>query len=77
MLNFLIVEGYRECAAKFVQESAIDLNDPHNKDILLDFNDELINKRSHVRKLVLNGRIQEAIALLIDINPTVSDLIVV
>ena len=36
VLNFLIVEGYKEGAKKFVKEANIDLNDPSNRDLKID-----------------------------------------
>jgi len=43
VLNFLIVEGYKEGAKKFVKEANIDLDDPVNHDLKIDFNEELMD----------------------------------
>lgn len=43
VLNFLIVEGYKEGAKKFLKEANIDLEDPVNYDMKVDFNEELID----------------------------------
>lgn len=43
VLNFLIVEGYAEGAKKFIKEAGIDLDDPSNSDLKIDFdNTQLI-----------------------------------
>lgn len=72
VLNFLIVEGYKEGAKKFVKEANIDLDDPVNHDLKIDFNEELMDQRMQVRKYILGGRIKQAINLINEINPYVS-----
>jgi len=73
VLNFLIVEGYKEGAKKFVKEANIDLDDPVNHDLKIDFNEELMDQRMQVRKFILGGRIKQAINLINEINPYILD----
>ena len=73
VLNFLIVEGYEEGAKKFIKEAGIDMSLPSNSDIAVDLNNtQLIQQRMQVRRFILDGNIQNAIALINEINPTVS-----
>ena len=72
VLNFLIVEGYKEGAKKFVKEANIDLEDPMNRELKIDFNEELMDQRMQVRKFILSGKIKQAINLINEINPQVS-----
>ena len=73
VLNFLIVEGYAEGAKKFIKEANIDLDDPSNSDLKIDFeNTQLIQQRTQVRKYILDGKIKQAITLINEINPMVS-----
>ena len=74
VVNFLIIEGYRDCAERFIQEANINLDDPVNKDMRVDFSEKLIEQRTQVRKFILSGHIEEAIILLNDISPIVSDI---
>jgi hypothetical protein len=39
VLNFLIVEGYKEGAIKFIKEAGIDLDSKENQDLKIDFNE--------------------------------------
>jgi len=39
VLNFLIVEGYKEGAKKFIKETGLDLNHPSNSDLRIDYNE--------------------------------------
>ena len=74
ILNFLIVEGYQQGAQKFIKEAAIDMKDPINQDVFIDLQTEqLIDQRMQVRKLILNGDIRKAIALINEINPMILD----
>ena len=74
ILNFLIVEGYQQGAQKFIKEAAIDMKDPINQDVFIDLQTEqLIDQRMQVRKLILNGEIRKAIALVNEINPMILD----
>ena len=43
VLNFLIIEGYKEGARKFVKEANIDLDAPENIDLKVDMNEELMD----------------------------------
>jgi hypothetical protein len=45
VLNFLIVEGYKNGAKKFIKEAGIDLNHPYNRDLKIDLNEDLIDFR--------------------------------
>jgi len=58
VLNFLIVEGYKEGAKKFLKETGMDLNHPSNSDLRIDFNEELMDQRMQVRKFILAGKIK-------------------
>ena len=73
VLNFLIVEGYKEGANKFIKEAGINMDDPNNSDLKLDFNEELMDQRMMVRKYILSGKIAQAINLINDINPEILD----
>ena len=55
VLNFLIIEGYKEGARKFVKEANIDLDAPENIDLKVDMNEELMDQRMEVRRLILRG----------------------
>ena len=55
VLNFLIIEGYKEGARKFVKEANIDLDAPENIDLKVDMNEELMDQRMEVRRLILKG----------------------
>jgi hypothetical protein len=68
VLNFLIVEGYKEGAKKFIKEAGIDLNN----DLKGDFDEQLMDQRMQIRKFILAGKIRLAIALINEVNPTVS-----
>ena len=72
VLNFLITEGYKEGAKKFIKEAGIDLESKENQDLKIDFNDQLIDHRMQIRKYILSGKIKQAIALINEINPLVS-----
>ena len=43
VLNFLIIEGYKEGARKFVKEANIDLDAPENIYLKVDMNEELMD----------------------------------
>mmetsp|Transcript_9612 Transcript_9612/g.16142 ORF Transcript_9612/g.16142 Transcript_9612/m.16142 type:complete len:152 (+) Transcript_9612:113-568(+) len=73
VLDFLIVEGYKEGALKFIKEAGIDLAHPLNKDLLIDLKEELIDQRMQVRKYILAGSIDQAIQLINEINPLILD----
>lgn len=72
VLNFLITEGYKEGAKKFIKEAGIDLESKENQDLKIDFNEQLIDHRMQIRKFILSGKIKQAIALINEINPIVS-----
>ena len=72
VLNFLITEGYKEGAKKFIKEAGIDLDSKENQDLKIDFNEQLIDHRMQIRKYILSGKIKQAIALINEINPLVS-----
>jgi|TARA_B110001450_G_C17261807_1_gene335810 hypothetical protein len=76
VLNFLITEGYKEGAKKFIKEAGIDLESKENQDLKIDFNEQLIDHRMQIRKFILSGKIKQAIALINEINPIVSMLII-
>ena len=51
VMNFLVLEGYKEGAIKFQQESGIKADIDHAQ----------IDQRINIRKLITDGRIEEAI----------------
>lgn len=64
-----MIEGYKDGAKKFIKEANIDLSDPINNDLKIDFNEELMDQWMQVRKFILAGRIQDAVGLINEINP--------
>ena len=63
VMNYLIVEGYKSAAEKFTQEWGIEDN--------MDF--DLIEKRREIRILIQEGKIDEAIEMINDVNPEILD----
>ena len=60
ILNFLIFEGYKDGAKKFIKEAGIDIE--QNEDLQIDLFDEpLIDARLQIRKYILSGEIRKAI----------------
>jgi len=63
VMNYLIIEGYKDAAEKFQQESGtnpgVDLNS--------------ISDRMLIRNAIQNGRIEEAIERVNDLNPQILD----
>ncbi len=68
-----MIEGYKDGAKKFIKEANIDLSDPINNDLKIDFNEELMDQRMQVRKFILAGRIKDAVGLINEINPQILD----
>ncbi|KAL4464425.1 hypothetical protein ABPG72_010912 [Tetrahymena utriculariae] len=62
IMNFFLIEGYKEAAEKFREESQTEISD---KDL------ECMQPRIDIRKLILNGQIDEAINELDKINKKV------
>ena len=62
VMNFLVLEGYKEGAMKFQQESGIKADIDHGQ----------IDARIEIRKLITDGRIEEAIREINELNPEVS-----
>lgn len=61
-MNFLILEGYKDAAISFSQEAGLPAD--------LDWG--LIDHRIVIRKLIVDGNIEEAINHINDYNPEVS-----
>jgi hypothetical protein len=62
VMNFLILEGYKDAAISFSQEAGLPAD--------LDWG--LIDHRIVIRKLIVDGNIEEAINHINDYNPEVS-----
>ena len=62
VMNFLVHEGYKEGATAFAQESGCDAN----------IDTDSIDQRKAIRKLILEGNIEEAIRQINELNPEVS-----
>ena len=60
-MNYLIIEGYKEAAENFSQESGLDAS--------IDF--ASIHERTEIRTAVEEGRIEEAIEKVNDLDPEV------
>ena len=70
-MNFLIVEGYKDGALAFEREAGIKGN--HCYSYLAELDEELIDARIEVRKLIERGEVGEAIKRLNDINVEILD----
>jgi hypothetical protein len=76
VLNYLIIEGYRDAVEKFIKETGVEgkLNNEiiFNIYIILHFSAEydkdLLEKRMKIRNLIISGKIDEAINDINDIN---------
>lgn len=62
VMDYLVIEGYKEAAENFARESGLEP--------LLDF--ESIQSRMNVRNAIQQGNVQEAIERINDLNPEVS-----
>ena len=58
VLNYLIIEGYKEAVIKFTKES----------NLTCEYDLELLEKRIQIRNLIIKGKIDEAINLINNIN---------
>jgi hypothetical protein len=65
VLNYLIIEGYKNAAEKFMRETGISII----------YDKDLLEKRMFIRTLIMLGKIDEAINEINDINPEVNYLI--
>lgn len=63
VMNFLVHEGYKEGALTFAQESGVKANS---------IDTETIDSRKKIRKLILEGNIEDAIYHINELNPEVS-----
>ena len=61
-MNFLVHEGYKEGAEMFAKESGVDAQ----------IDKDSIDSRIEVRQRIVNGEIEEAIKLINEMNPEVS-----
>lgn len=64
VMNFLILEGYKEGALKFEKESGIKAEIDHAQ----------IDARIKIRKLILDGKIEEALREINELNSEILDL---
>ncbi|XP_067856594.1 glucose-induced degradation protein 8 homolog [Heptranchias perlo] len=63
IMNYLVTEGFKEAAEKFRVESGIEPSvDP-----------DTLDERIKIREVILNGQIQEAIALINSLHPELLD----
>lgn len=63
IMNYLVVEGYKSAAEKFMQECSTEAR--------MDL--DLIDRRREIRLLIQDGRIVEAVEMINDINPEILD----
>ena len=63
VMNFLILEGYKEGALKFEKESGIKADIDHAQ----------IDARIMIRKLILDGKIEEALREINELNSEILD----
>ena len=63
VMNFLILEGYKEGALKFEKESGIKAEIDHAQ----------IDARIMIRKLILDGKIEEALREINELNSEILD----
>jgi hypothetical protein len=68
VLNYLIIEGYKDAAEKFIKETGIKGNYLNN---LAEYDVDLLQKRMKIRTLIMSGRIDEAVNEINDINSEV------
>ena len=85
-MNYLLVEGYKQGAQKFEKESGIKgkfltqilasssnfiMNTWFIKMHIAEIDEELIDSRTEIRKLIQSGHIEEAINKINNLNPEV------
>ena len=58
ILNYLIIEGYKEAVIKFMKET----------NIVVEYDLSLLEKRMQIRNHIVNGKIDEAINQINNIN---------
>lgn len=58
VLNYLIIEGYKDAVQKFIKETGIKY----------DYDADLLNKRMQIRMLIVSGKIDDAINEINNIN---------
>ena len=58
VLNYLIIEGYKDAVVKFIKET----------NLQCDYDENLLDKRMKIRNLIINGKIDEAIDEINNIN---------
>ena len=61
VLNYLVVEGYKDAVEKFIKETGISA----------EYDAELLERRMKIRSLILNSQIDEAINEINNINPEI------
>ena len=74
IMNYLVVEGYKEGALKFQKEAGIQGKYYINVYMCLaEMDHELIDARIEVRRMIENGEIEEAIKKVNNINPEIME----
>ncbi len=74
IMNYLVVEGYKEGALKFQKEAGIQGKYYINIYMCLaEMDHELIDARIEVRRMIENGDIEEAIKKVNNINPEIME----
>ncbi len=66
IMNYLVVEGYKDGAVCFQKESGVECDE--------EFDTELIETRAAIKQLILDGDIEGATRAKNDLNPEVSHL---
>lgn len=64
VFEYLLIEGFSEAAVEFARETGL----PH------DIDHELINERMEIREAVEDGRVEEAVRRVNEVDPEVSFL---
>ena len=64
VMNYLIVEGYKDGAVCFQKESGVQYEE--------NFDSELIEARANIKELICGGDIESAIKAINELNPDVS-----
>ena len=70
VLNYLIIEGYKDASEKFIKETGIK---GHLLNIIIaEYDSDLLEKRMKIRTLIMSGKIDEAVNDINDINSEVT-----
>lgn len=68
VLNYLIIEGYKDAVEKFIFETGINGIIKFKYKNVADYDRNLLDKRMIIRNLIMSGKIDEAIDEINDIN---------